>query len=109
MSKAKPANKAGDSDEDNEAALNALRDRARKAPPCRAFRSLVVLSQIKTMGRGFSGVHAPEDLEGVKAKHQPFKNAIAELLQMTRTSLRRLKQGITAAIKDQQGMSRFQT
>ena len=42
-------------------------------------------------------------------KHQPFKNAIAELLQMTRTSLRRLKQGITAAIKDQQGMSRFQT
>ena len=70
---------------------------------------MVVLSQIKTMGRDFSGVHAPEDLEGVKAKHQPFKNAIAELLQMTRTSLRRLKQGITAAIKDQQGMSRFQT
>ncbi|CAK0826858.1 unnamed protein product, partial [Prorocentrum cordatum] len=72
------------------------------APPCRSYRSLIVVSEFDQYTAKIEQAESKEALVAISTSMKPFKAAYVDLLAMAKAAVTRLKNAIDDAKKDTQ-------
>ena len=70
------------------------------SPPCRSYRSLVLLSQFEEIEKDLQTCLSVQDIAAVGKRHQVFKSALRDLLSMCKAATTRLTNAVKSALKE---------
>lgn len=73
-----------------------------KAPPCRSYRSLLVLDEFMDVADKLKACNSKEELANLAAAEKVFKNAYTDLMAMARAAPTRLRGAIKSAQQKQE-------